>query len=403
MRHPVLVYDYNPTGHCPGWLYLTATGFCEGGADVRVYCRTNDPRLEVWVGKMKAAGCRIEDIPETVVNHAEHAATEAHRHNITRIFFPNFDSIIYEMGKRRARNAFDEMDVGGIWLRPDLSGVQIGWLRFWWGKLARTRTNKLARRHARAVANNRRGLQEFLPPLSKVARTRLFFTNREAAAETAALLGAGAVAMICDPWLARATAEKATARAKLGIPHGRVVMLHAGTSRPEKGLKDACDALLGCSGAVYLLRAGRVDSTDAPALERLRRTGAALVLDYFVDEEELALCYAASDWVLIPYRNQKESSGLLIHAAANAVPVIASDYGVIGRHVRRYRLGRLFAHRDTEELGRLCAEIAVTGEHDRWDSTGMEEFARMNSPEMFRRTVIEDWLTNTAGYREGSR
>ncbi|MCH8474646.1 MAG: glycosyltransferase [Opitutales bacterium] len=180
------------------------------------------------------------------------------------------------------------------------------------------------------------------------------------------------------------------------MPPNRLMLLHAGTSRPEKGLKDVCNALLSLSdeqlNKVFLLRAGTVDPLDAPSLKRLQQKRAARVMDYFVPENELAMCYAAADWVLLPYRHQKESSGLLIHAAANVRPVIASDYGIIGHYVKEHNLGRLFSHCDIESLKRQIAEVIDSGEHHQWDLSGMEKFAHLNSPTAFRRTLIDGWL-----------
>lgn len=407
MNPRVLVYDFNPTGHCPGWLYLVATGFREVGAEVRVCCRTDDARLAVWMEKMSAAGCEVVAIPESVRCHAEHAAGEAAKHGISQIFFPNFDSLVYEMGKLRVSGVFDGMDVGGIWLRPDIRGEKPGWWRRLLLKWVRTRANKQARRRIRAVANNQRGLRSLLPDGRGPGSIRLFFTSPDAARELSSHLGEDAVMPICDPWLERATVERAAARTALGLDQERVVMLHAGTSRPEKGLKDACEALLGLQPdlreKLFLLRAGTVDPLDAPALQDLRRAGAAMVLDRYVKEDELALCYAAADWVLLPYRDQKESSGVLIHAAANRRPVIASDFGWIGRQVRQYDLGRLFTHLDVSSLRALLEEVAAMPRESSRDDSGMEEFSSLNSPEAFRRTLNKGWLLSPTDGREAAR
>jgi glycosyltransferase involved in cell wall biosynthesis len=356
---------------------------------------------------MSAAGCEVGDIPESVRNHAEHAAGEAVKHGASRIFFPNFDSVVYEMGKLRVSGVFDGMDVGGIWLRPDIRGEEPGWWQRLLLKWVRTRENKQARRKLRAVANNQRGLRAFLPGDGRVGRIRLFFTSPDAAAEIASHLGEDAVMPVCDPWLERAVVGRDEARTALGLDRDRVVLLHAGTSRPEKGLKDACEALAGLQPdlreKLFLLRAGTVDPLDAPALQDLRRAGAAMVLDRYVAEDELALCYAAADWVLLPYREQKESSGVLIHAAANRRPVIASDYGWIAQQVRQYDLGRLFRHLDVNSLRALLEEVAVMPRESSRDDSGMDEFSSLNSPEAFRETLNQGWLLSRTDDREAAR
>lgn len=396
MNGPVMVYDFNPTGHCPGWLYLAATGFRAAGAEVHVRCRTDDSRLAPWIAKLEDAGCAVGGIPVTIANHAAHAGEEAAKYGISRIFFPNFDSLVYEMGRLRLTEAFHGCDIGGIWLRPDLDGKLPGWWERVRLKWVRTPENKARRRSARALANNQRGLAALTGPPPRPQRLRLFFTCPDGAAGVAAVAGGAVVEMICDPWIERAEMGRGSARAALGLPPDKVVFLHVGTSRPQKGLKDACEAMLRLDPDVLdracLLRAGAVDPLDAPALGDLRRRGAAMVLDRYLDEEEIALCYAASDRVLLPYRNQKESSGVLIHAAANARPVIASDFGWIGRHVEAHRLGDRFAHADVAALAQSLNDAITANDGNARDTSGMQEFARLNSPDAFRRTLVRHWL-----------
>lgn len=405
MTHRVLVYDFNPTGHCPGWLFLVATAFRRAGAEVKVCCRTDDSRLDVWVEKMKAAGCSVVGIPEAVENHSNHAEAEARSSGSSRIFFPNFDSLIYEMGKLGVKGAFAGMDVAGIWLRPDIDGVEPSWLERLRVKCLRTRVTKLTRKRWRAVRNNRRGLSAIIPERSDVGRLRLFFTSSEAALQLSSRIGEQGVALICDPWLERAEMDKAAARRALGIQSGSRVFLHTGTSRPEKGLKDACEAIQSLDhevrGNVCLLRAGVVDPLDTTSLRELEAIGGALIMDQYVSEDELALCYVAADWVLLPYRDQKETSGVLVHAAANRRPVIASDYGLIGSHVRAYGLGRLFTHRDQNALRSLLAEIIAEPIAATCDVSGMDDFSNLNSPDAFRNTLNNHWLLDPPDFREG--
>jgi glycosyltransferase involved in cell wall biosynthesis len=209
-------------------------------------------------------------------------------------------------------------------------------------------------------------------------------------------LGRGETIRICDPWLKRCDVQRDEAREALGLDSERMVFLHLGTTRPEKGLKDACDALLRLDpallGSACLLRAGRVDKSDFRALESLKDRGAAQLIDRYVEEQELGLCYAAADWVLLPYRNQKESSGVLVHAAANKRPVIASDYGIIGNATKEYSLGHVFAHGSVAALSVVLEHVISNREKVSWPEQGMVEFANLNSPGAFQMTLVENWL-----------
>ena len=394
MSPPVLVYDFNPNGHCPGWLHLTAAGFRATGTPTAVACATGDPRVAPWADALQRAGCTVLPIPPQLDNHAAHASALASDLGTQRIFLPNFDSMLYEMGKLGLQGAFHRLDVGGIWLRPDLEGETPGWWQRLRMKVVRSRAHKLARRHLRAIANNRRGLAALTDSSKSAARLRLFFTSPDAIRETTPYLPAGAALPLCDPWLHRASESRAAARATLGIPAETIVLLHTGTSRPEKGLADTCKALLQLPDALLarlcLLRAGQVDPLDAASLAQLHSRCKPKVIDRFLDEAELARCYAAADWVLLPYRDQKESSGVLVHAAANHRPVVASDFGRIGHAVRTHDLGRLFRHRDVGGLARVLADLAEKPVSP--GTAGMEAFAALNSPQTFQQTLVDGWL-----------
>ncbi len=395
IRGPVLVYDFNASGHCPGWMYLAAAGFRMAGAEVVACCRTGDAGVRPWADRLAADGCRVVAMPEGDFCHAGDAAALARREGIQRVFFPNFDSVVYEMGKRRVRGALDGLDVGGIWLRPELRAEPRGPLRRLVEKLVRSRANKLQRKHARAVRNNHRGLADFLPDQRRVARVRLFFTSEAAARDVGALMLPGEERMLCDPWLDRCRETREQARAALDLDPSRVVLLHIGTSRPEKGLDDTCQAMLSLAPdareRLLLLRVGTVDQRDATQLRRLEQTGAARVIDRHVAEDELLRAYAACDRVLLPYRHQKETSGVLVHAAAHDRPVIASDHGWIGKATREHAMGMLVPHCDTHALAAALDRVA-RGQACGWSADGIRKFAAANSPDRFRKTLVDDWL-----------
>lgn len=398
MNERVLVYDFNASGHCPGWMFLVASGFRREGAEVLVGCQAHLPEVKPWAERLRELGCRISTIPPGATADAFplHAGEVARRAGLQRVFFPNFDSIVYDLGKCGARGVFEGLDVGGIWLRPELKQESCGVVERLWRKVLRTRAAKMRRRHARAVSNNRAGLAEFLPEQRRVGRVRLFFTSSEAAQEVGGRLAPGETAVICDPWLSRSGASKREAREALGLPGERVIFLHLGTSRREKGLADACEAMGRLDGALgtqgLLLRAGRVDKGDRPALRKLEDRGGAVVLDRYLSDAELDLCYAASDWVLLPYRGQKESSGVLIHAAANRRPVIASDFGLIGEATRSFALGRVFEHQNVGALAEALAGVLQEDGEAVGYAPGLVRFAAANSPEKFQKTLVDGWL-----------
>jgi glycosyltransferase involved in cell wall biosynthesis len=245
------------------------------------------------------------------------------------------------------------------------------------------------------MKNNRLGLQRILDVEGqKPGRLRLFFTSPVSTAQASDHLRSDQVSLVCDPWLEINHTPKLEAREMLNLPCDRIILLHAGTSRPEKGLGDLCKAIRGLpeeyARKLLLLRAGKTDRADRKHLSELESAGLAHTLDRFISEEELQLCYAACDWVTLPYRNQSESSGILIHAAANLRPVLASDFGLIGENTRNFELGRVFAHEDikalSSEIIRLVTDQTLVQE------SGMMRFSKINSPTEFVSTLRNRWL-----------
>ena len=378
---------------------LVADAFNAEGADVWVACRARDDAVLQRAERLLASGCKVIGIPADTKDYPQHAAMIARNNGIMKVFFSNFDSVVYDLGKSGATGVFEGLDVGGIWLRPELKGKKPGPLERAITKLVRTRAAKKRRRHARAVANNQAGLRDFLPEERRIERVRLFFTSAAAAKEVGGMLAPGETAVICDPWLSRSDVDRREAREALGLSRDALILLHPGTSRREKGLADACEAMRSLNKTstanMLLLRAGMVDREDRAAIQALEQRGAAVVMDRYLTDAELDLCYAACDWVLLPYRGQKESSGVLIHAAANGRPVIASDHGWIGEATREHGLGLLFPHCDIKALSGLLERVAGGGSGG-WSAEGMKRFAAANSPEAFRKTLVNGWLISRA-------
>lgn len=385
----ILVYESNPHGHCPSWWYLAASAFLGAGQRVVAAAERGHPHFRPWVAEIEALGGEIFDLGGWGENHWSEFRHLAERSGCRGVFFPTFDSIVPHIARSRKAAVTMDLKVGGIWLRPHLDGVLPGAAERLWLKLRRTAETKRRRRMARAIERNRAAVGA----LDGLA-TRFFVTTEDAHAEVSRWVPGGRVLRICDPWLSVSGISADVARERLGLPAGRTILLHAGTARADKGLGDACRALLRLPVAkrrrLFLLRAGQVGAQDQALMAEVEGLGDGGAIDRFMKIEELDLCYRAADAVLLPYRGQKESSGIFIHAAANSRPVIASNFGTIGDLTRRYRLGRLFAHADVEALADVLEDVADHGVP--LVTEGMAEFAAANSPDRFRSTLVEEWL-----------
>jgi glycosyltransferase involved in cell wall biosynthesis len=156
--------------------------------------------------------------------------------------------------------------------------------------------------------------------------------------------------LLPDPWPTRPQSSQRDAREALGLPLDTTLFLHFGQPGRRKGLFDVIDAWRSLPAGAVLLRAGSHRPGQRRALAKLEEAGRAIVRDGYVPGENVDLYFRASDWILIPYRWHEGSSGVLSAAAAAQRPVIAADYGVVGRRVRGKELGHLYTHASVSSL-----------------------------------------------------
>lgn len=169
--------------------------------------------------------------------------------------------------------------------------------------------------------------------------------------------------LVPDPADFPALPDRAQARATLGVPEGKIALLHFGVFAERKGLGLLLDALEACPARekFFLLRAGKVPEPAPAELKRvhaLAEAGQAVSLDEFVDSETEAHLYAAADVVTLPYHAHYGSANLLSAAAAATRPVLASDHHLCGRLVLENHLGWTFKDGDTDDLAKALERIA---------------------------------------------
>ena len=183
----------------------------------------------------------------------------------------------------------------------------------------------------------------------------------------------------------------------------RRVLLCIGALDSRKGVGVTLDAVARLPRAVQarvaLVLAGQLASLERDGflatVERLRRETPLhiLVEDRYLDEAEIQPTVEAADLVLVPYQRHVGSSGILIRAAAAGRPVLASDYGLVGAHVRRHRLGAAVDAVSPDALATAIVEdIGGTGASARFDAGSAHAFADGNTSEAFAETIFRHLL-----------
>jgi glycosyltransferase involved in cell wall biosynthesis len=192
---------------------------------------------------------------------------------------------------------------------------------------------------------------------------------------------------------------EASASGAWAFPAGRVGFLLFGYLAERKGPLAVLEALRALPAdvaeRVAVLFAGRVDPALRPELDRRRlalereRPGLWLRIDdRRLDRGELTALVRQSDVVLAPYQRFVGSSGVLLWAALNSRPVLAQDYGLVGRLTREHRLGLSVDACVPSEIARGIQLMVTEGPRQFFDAQAAQRFAAAQTPSRFAALVL---------------
>jgi glycosyltransferase involved in cell wall biosynthesis len=155
-----------------------------------------------------------------------------------------------------------------------------------------------------------------------------------AAAELRGLSGVEA-AVIEHPVTDVPPVAREEARRRLGLPGSERILAALGFIRPYKGYGLLAEVWeqLGADAPLLLLRGELLAESERAAVDRLTASPRADVRLGYSSDEDLRLALAAADALLLPYVGGSDS-GVLHHARALGVPVLASDAPQLAASVR---------------------------------------------------------------------
>ncbi|MBN9529185.1 MAG: glycosyltransferase [Alphaproteobacteria bacterium] len=182
------------------------------------------------------------------------------------------------------------------------------------------------------------------------------------------------------------------------FPADRQGFLLFGYLTERKGVLVLLEALARLDAAtasrISVLLAGRLDPAirdDVTARCRaLAQSNPLLVLklaDRWFDGAELDALVIQSAVVLAPYQRFVGSSGVLLWAARAGRPVLAQDFGLIGRLVEDNRLGLTVDASDPASLAAGIARMATDGPTEFVDAAAAQDFATRRTPRSFATAV----------------
>lgn len=196
------------------------------------------------------------------------------------------------------------------------------------------------------------------------------------------------------PWIDQRTDDAPTA-----FPTGRIGFLLFGYLAERKGPLAVLDALSQLTPEIAartaVLLAGKVDPALSPELDRRRDRLARERPELWlrIDDRRLQSCELAalvrqSDVVLAPYQRFVGSSGVLLWAALNGRPVLAQDYGLVGRLTREHQLGVSVDAGAPSAIAREITRMVSEGPACFFDRQAAERFATAQTPRRFASLVL---------------
>jgi glycosyltransferase involved in cell wall biosynthesis len=174
-----------------------------------------------------------------------------------------------------------------------------------------------------------------------------------------------------------------------------VVLCYGALSR-RKGIPELLEGLedSNCPSSVVALLVGETDEEMRRLLEGeeaqvLRNKQRLFWQDGFLDDEQTALAFSASDSAWLGYHNFENSSGFLWQAARAGLPPISCAKGLIGYWTRSCELGQSIDPAKSNEVGKALHRVASNSElRAQWAANCIQE-AKSHTTESFGRTVCD--------------
>jgi glycosyltransferase involved in cell wall biosynthesis len=188
---------------------------------------------------------------------------------------------------------------------------------------------------------------------------------------------------------------------------GRLTFVLYGVLAKRKGIVETANAIAllpaHVAASTQVIFAGRVDRADgadfAAAVERARSRNPAanvVVIDRFLEVDELEYLTSAADVILMPYIRHPGSSAALVRACAFGQPVVSQRYGLLGRWVIDHRAGLAVKTEKPGEIAKAISLIVERGPAQVCDRELMARFAASHGPQAFADTLFRTWMSDTS-------
>jgi glycosyltransferase involved in cell wall biosynthesis len=161
-----------------------------------------------------------------------------------------------------------------------------------------------------------------------------------------------------DPFIPVSQDSLVDVRSQLDINKDKIICLHFGSLAERKGtidiLQSFLDSNLEQANKFCFIFAGKVSDEIKKSFylltDKISEKTQVIIFDEYVDYSFIGSLCLASDYILIPYKNTEQSSGVISYAAQFKTPVVAPKVGLLGKIVKRNKLGILIEDSTAESM-----------------------------------------------------
>ncbi|WP_371292057.1 glycosyltransferase [Bacteroides sp.] len=169
-----------------------------------------------------------------------------------------------------------------------------------------------------------------------------------------------------DPYVPIYSVEEICSISNLITDKSKCVFLHCGGMGIRKGTFNILEAIETLSikeknKSVFVF-AGVISDTDmrekfSRIVKELSRSVQIIFIERFLKFEELAYLFELTNYVLVPYQNVENSSGIIGYAAQFNKPVIGPSEGLLGELISSYNLGYTITNINADRLREIISKL----------------------------------------------
>ena len=182
------------------------------------------------------------------------------------------------------------------------------------------------------------------------------------------------------------------------IEKGRVLALCFGSLARRKGTFKLLEAVqhlapemqsrLALVFAGSVIKSEREAFYDQVAYARDHTQVQVVIDDRFVKDEEVHAMIKRADLVLVPYQHHIGSSNVLIRAAHAGIPVLGTNYGLMGAQIVEHKLGTALDSTSPLAIAEGMVTYLTSQSPPGFDMTSAKKFGTSNSANAYAETIL---------------